>query len=252
MNLWQIVRPRCWCALALASAGCSAGASELPAGLEAALQARLEAGWQHAALPPALREGLQWQAQFSAPRGAALEPCPEGWELPPVALQRLARVSMPVRCGAARGSVVAQLQVRAAVWALRADTPAGRVLAPQDLLQLLQPVAHVNELLPASTWLGLPLRADGQAGQVLRARDVERPIAVRKGDKVEIRAQGDGVQVSVAGIATASAKLGDTITVRNARTGRPVKGTLIAPGVLQAGSQAPAGALQIRAEESDD
>ena len=60
-----------------------------------------------------------------------------------------------------------------------------------------------------------------------------------------------GVQVSVAGIATASGKLGETAVVRNARSGRPVKGTLIAPGVLLAGSQAPNGGVQVTAESGD-
>ena len=75
---------------------------------------------------------------------------------------------------------------------------------------------------------------------------------MRKGDKIEIRAQGDGVQVSVMGLATGSGKLGDTVTVRNARTGRPVKGQLIAPGVLLAAPQAPGGGVKVKAMESGD
>lgn len=225
--------------------------SALPAGLQTLVERQLDTAWQDA-LPRALHSTATVQVQFMAPRGAAATPCPQGWRVEAVALERLSRVSIPVHCAGQRGSVVAQLQVHAPIWTLRADTPAGHHLRTQDLEQRMQRITHRDEALPADALLGRQLKADGQAGQALQARHVLRPVAMRKGDKVEIRAQGDGVQVSVMGIATSTGKLGDTVTVRNARTGRPVKGLLIAPGVLQAAQQAPGGSVQIKAAGSAD
>lgn len=239
--------------LLLLSLGCQGapGGSTLPAGLQSVLEQRLHAAWRQA-LPSAQQEAAQWQVEFMAPRGAAATPCPTTWDVDAISLQRLTRVSIPVRCEGQRGSVVAQLQVHAPAWSLRADTPAGHTLREGDLVQRPQQIAHRDELLAASELLGRQLKTDGKAGQRLGARHVLRPVAMRKGDKIEIRAQGDGVQVSVMGIATGTGKLGDTVTVRNARTGRPVKGKLIAPGVLLAAQQAPSGSVQIKAAESAD
>jgi flagella basal body P-ring formation protein FlgA len=182
------------------------------------------------ALPAAQREGAQVQIGFGAARGAAHQPCPGGWEMGPLNFRHLARVTVPLRCESQRGSVVAQVQARAPVWTLRADVPAGRALRAEDLQLQLRELTQLEALLPESALLGMQLRADGRSGQMLEPRDIARPVVVRRGDKVEIRAQDDGVQVSVAGIATGSGKLGETAVVRNARSGRPVKGTLIAPG----------------------
>ena len=190
--------------------------------------------------------------QFVAPRGAANTHCPQGWRIDTIALRQLTRVSIPVLCGAERGSVVALLEVRAPVWTLRSDLPRGHSLRPEDLTPQSQRIAQISDVLAASDLIGLQLKNDTPAGQALRARDLLRPIAMRKGDKVEIRAQGDGVQVSVMGVATRTAKLGESVSVRNVRTGRLVQGVLIAPGVLQADSQPPAGAVQVRAAESGD
>lgn len=223
----------------------------LPADLQTAAQAQLQAAWSQL-LPAAQRTQASLQVQLTAPRGAANAPCPEGWTVPTVELHSLHRASIPVRCGSQRGSVVAQLQARAPVWTLRTDIPAGQALQTQDLELRPQTLSHRNDLLNASAPVGQHLKTAGRSGQALQARDLLRPIAMRKGDKVEIRAQGDGVQVSVMGLATGSGKLGDTVTVRNARNGRPVKGRLIAPGVLLAAPQAPGGGVKIKAMESGD
>lgn len=206
------------------------------------------------ALDPVQREGARVQIRFTAPRGAANSPCAGGWAVVgALNLRQLARVTVPLDCAGQRGSVVALVEASAPVWTLRTAIPAGQALRAGDLKLQLHNLTRLDTLVPGSLLAGGQLRADGEAGQVLQARDIDRPVVQRKGDKVEIRAQGDGVQVSVAGIATGSARLGEVVTVRNARTGRPVKGTLVAPGVLQAGSQAASGGVKIQtAQESGD
>lgn len=225
---------------------------ELPESVRGAVYRQVHAALLQA-LPAAQREGAQVQIGFGAARGAAHQPCPGGWEMGPLNFRHLARVTVPLRCESQRGSVVAQVQARAPVWTLRADVPAGRALRAEDLQLQLRELTQLEAPLPESALLGMQLRADGRSGQMLEPRDIARPVAVRRGDKVEIRAQDDGVQVSVAGIATGSGKLGETAVVRNARSGRPVKGTLIAPGVLLAGSQAPKDGVLVQVTaESDD
>lgn len=206
-----------------------------------------------AALLPTYGVGLSWQIQIGARRGAALSNCRDEWKVAAFQVQRLSRVSVPLTCNGQRGSVVLAINAKAPVWTLKHAVAAGQQLRAQDLALLPRPITQLNDVSAATNWVGARMKKAQDAGHLLQPQDVERPVLARKGDKIEIRAQGDGVQVSVDGIATSTGKLGETVTVRNARTGKPVKGMLIAPGVLQVQPLASStGSVHIKAAKSED
>lgn len=176
----------------------------------------------------------QVRVEWLAARGAALQDCPSGWTVQPPRLAQLRRVTMAVRCGSARGSLTARVQVERMAWTVHQDLPTAHLLQPGDA----QPQKHwmdTLERLPDATALpGSQLQRPLPAGSALHWRDLRQPTALHRGDKVEIRADSDGVTVSVQGVALGAARLGQRVQVRNARSQQLVEGVLIAPGIVQA------------------
>lgn len=198
---------------------------------------------------PALTRA-QAQIHWMAPRGAALQPCAEGWATELPQLRRLQRVTLALRCGAARGSLVARVQVQQPAWTARRDLPAGHTLQPQDLEHKPQWTDSLEP--PPEDWAphGAQVRKALAAGSVLHERDLDRPVLLRRGDKVEIRASGDGVTVSTQGLALGAASLGQRVSVRNVRSQQVIEGVVVAPGVVQAGARK-AGGVRVLPESSD-
>lgn len=62
---------------------------------------------------------------------------------------------------------------------------------------------------------------------------VSAPPVIRKGDRVIIQAKRAGLLVQAVGIANASGKPGQTISVRNQASGREVLGTVVGAGLVE-------------------
>lgn len=222
----------------LGSAGslCVQAAPAMDPNLPAVLRPQVQAAVL-AALPTALQNQVQVQLHFAAARGAAQKRCTDRWHVGPIDVQQLARISVPLECLGERGSVVARVQLHGPVAHLVQDAPAQHRLRPQDITTRTAPIAHADRWLDSAQLPGQLLRKATAAHTPLDTRAVERPVLLRRGDAVQILAHGGGVSVRVAGIATATARLGDTVTVRNARTQQLIKGRLTAPGVVEAGHE---------------
>lgn len=67
------------------------------------------------------------------------------------------------------------------------------------------------------------------AGEILRSPAVERPHAVSANQPVELEWQSSNVRLTIRGVATRSAALGERIPVRT-DSGRRVEATVVAPG----------------------
>ncbi len=93
-----------------------------------------------------------------------------------------------------------------------------------DLKQ--QFVADVNEVIGKSA--ARPL----QSQLPIRLASVKRPYAVRKGDRVTIEARGGGLSIQAVGVTKSGAELGQTVTVTNSDSGKDIRATVIAPGVV--------------------
>lgn len=183
------------------------------------------------------------------PRGAALGECPAGWLLSPLPPKAWQRLTIAVVCGTQHGSVVARIHAQLPVWTLRSDGAPGQPLKASDLALAPHRIYGPADVLPLETITGHALRRSTKAGTALQLRDLERPVFARKGDPVEIRARGgDGVTVSVAGIASKTGRMGEHARVRNARSQQWVSGQWVAPGVLEAGALQP-GAGSVRVEQ---
>lgn len=246
-------------AASLAVWGCGLATYTLPAHAGTASAALVASATAHvqqalgAPLEPALRATLTLQVRILGARGAAMQDCPAGWVLgavPPGSWQRL---TLPLSCGTAPGSVVARIHAQAPVWTLRSRGSAGQTLTAKDLTQATRRVHGADELLSLEALVGQQLRRNAKAGASLRLQDLVRPVFARKGETVEIRASGaDGVTVSVAGIASKTGYQGEQARVRNARSQQWVAGRWIAPRVLEASLLQPgSGGVKVEQESRD-
>lgn len=239
--------------------GCGLGTGTLPAHADAPPAALVASASAHvqqallAPLEPAVRATLTLQVRILGARGAALQDCPAGWVLGAVAPGSWQRLTLPLSCGAATGSVVARIHAQAPAWTLRSPASAGQILTAKDLTQTARRVHGVDELLPLEALLGQQLRRNAKAGASVRLQDLVRPVFARKGESVEIRASGaDGVTVSVAGIASKTGYQGEQARVRNARSQQWVAGRWIAPRVLEASPLQPgSGGVKVEQESRD-
>ena len=77
------------------------------------------------------------------------------------------------------------------------------------------------------------------AGTLLRGSMLERPLAVRRGDRVSIVSTRPGLTIESVGVAQSNARVGDAVQVRNASSQRLVQAWAIARGVVGTTPNAP-------------
>lgn len=217
--------------------------------VQAQAQARIEQALD-SALSAQQRASLTRQIRVASPRGAALQPCPSGWQWAPVSLEYWQRVHINVHCEGRAGSLVAVIDARAPVWATASDLPKGHRLQAQDLQRQEAPVHSLQDMPDAATLVHMQLRKPLRAGTALRLQHLERAVYARKGEKVEIRASVQGITVSMDGIAARTAYQGETLRVRNLRSQQWVTGRLVAPGILEASDQA-SGGVKVQMQSND-
>ncbi|MBA5873460.1 MAG: flagellar basal body P-ring formation protein FlgA [Nitrospira sp. CR1.2] len=67
----------------------------------------------------------------------------------------------------------------------------------------------------------------------IRLTSVRRPFAVRKGDRVTIEARQGGLSIQTVGVTKSHGEVGQTITVSNVDSGKDLRATVVAPGVVR-------------------
>ena len=67
----------------------------------------------------------------------------------------------------------------------------------------------------------------------IRLTSVRRPFVVHKGDRVTIEARQGGLSIQTVGVTKSHGELGQTITVSNVDSGKDLRATVVAPGVVR-------------------
>ena len=67
----------------------------------------------------------------------------------------------------------------------------------------------------------------------IRLTSVRRPFAVHKGDRVTIEARQGGLSIQTVGVTKSHGELGQTIVVSNVDSGKELRATVVAPGVVR-------------------
>ena len=70
------------------------------------------------------------------------------------------------------------------------------------------------------------------AQSAIRITAVRRPFAVHKGDRVMIEARQGNLSIQTVGVTKSHGEMGQTITVSNVDSGKELRATVVAPGVV--------------------
>lgn len=146
------------------------------------------------------------------------------------------RLSLKVQCSAPSSWTVylpARIEITAEVAVLARAVRRGEFVGPADIRWQRQDITRTPDALGRSDpHSGLVSRRNIAAGTVLRANMLERPLAVRRGDRVTIQSARPGLLIESAGEALSDARAGDSVRVRNATSRRLIQAWAIADGLV--------------------
>ncbi|MBV1788850.1 flagellar basal body P-ring formation protein FlgA [Marinobacterium sp. D7] len=80
--------------------------------------------------------------------------------------------------------------------------------------------------------VGKTARVSINNGEIITARVLEPSLAVRRGDRVTLEVRKGALLIRTDAIALEDGRLNEQIDVQNSRSGRQVRGTITAPGVV--------------------
>ncbi|MCB9737004.1 MAG: flagellar basal body P-ring formation protein FlgA [Deltaproteobacteria bacterium] len=122
------------------------------------------------------------------------------------------------------------VRVRAVVARHRVDR--GALITDADVTTALVPLADAG-VAEAALAVGRVARYPIGEGQPLRADALELPTLISRGDHVQAVISGATFAVRAPGEALSRGALGDTVTVRVARTNKIVTGVVTGPGTVE-------------------
>ncbi len=120
-------------------------------------------------------------------------------------------------------------------WVLKASVPAGQVLDPSlfELRRVEVTSDSASAGLPVEALHGTVAARPIPASSVVTERDIQRPIAVRRGDLVTVTVKARGVQAEALGTAVTDARIGESLRVVLNDTKRELTGRARAGGKIE-------------------
>jgi|TARA_R100000501_G_scaffold13151_3_gene23978 flagella basal body P-ring formation protein FlgA len=186
------------------------------------------------------QQGLSVRARPVDPR-LKLGACETPLDITPQDTNR----SLSVRCNDADGwrifvplmeaapALAAPDAPRPLVVALKTSLPRGALVTAKDVDLIPAPSAINSGMLrEAEAAVGHKLLRSVNAGTPLKLTMLERAPAVRRGDRVVLRASGKGFSVQVEGIAKEDGAEGDRVTAVNLSSGEKLAGRIDSDGAL--------------------
>ncbi|MGE0420375.1 MAG: flagellar basal body P-ring formation chaperone FlgA [Acetobacteraceae bacterium] len=119
------------------------------------------------------------------------------------------------------------------IWVTTHQLLPGDIVQAEDL-EARTPARHQPHLITTDRDLvGMEVRRRINGGQPVTFRDVGPRTAVKANAMVEVRWQAGPLSLVLRGRALEAGAVGDEIRVMNATTSRTLRGTIIAPGVVE-------------------
>jgi flagella basal body P-ring formation protein FlgA len=183
------------------------------------------------------RRTVRAQAPDPRLRLAACASTPEAF-LPNAGTATQSRQTVGIRCqGPVGWTVYLQVEVQAAgtVVVLARSLARGERIAASDLQVREQRVDHLRQgwFSSVDSVLGRRMLRPLNAGSVLTPSLVDRARDIEKGQRVELRAAGSGINVGMPGEALSDASRGDRVRVRNLSSDRIVEGVVRSAKVVE-------------------
>jgi flagella basal body P-ring formation protein FlgA len=122
---------------------------------------------------------------------------------------------------------------------LNRDMAAGEQIGPDDIVLTRVPKSRVmrGAVTDSGVIVGMIARRQLNAGTGLRDADLQKPIAVKKGETVTIVYRAPGVELSTRGQAMADGGIGDTIAVTNTQSHRQIQTVITGAGTVSVSPQ---------------
>lgn len=123
-------------------------------------------------------------------------------------------------------------QVLVDVITLNRNLERGAILKDSDVVVTRRPRSEVasDALTDRDLAVGLALRNAMQPGRPLRAADLNKPDMIQRNETVTLIYEVPGISLTMRGKATEAGGEGDTISVMNEQSKRPVQGVIVGPG----------------------
>lgn len=108
----------------------------------------------------------------------------------------------------------------------------GAILKAADVTVTRRPRTEISGdvLSDRNLAVGLALRNAVQTGRPLRAADLHKPDMIQRNEAVTLLYEVPGISLTMRGKATEAGSEGDTISVINEQSKRPVQGVIVGPG----------------------
>lgn len=149
------------------------------------------------------------------------------------------RLSVQVQCDAPTAWTVylpAEIRLQGEVAVLSRSVRRGEPVTEQDVSWQQQDVTAIpdalSRVIDEQPLVGLVGRRNLPAGTVLRPSMLERPLAVRRGERVTIVSSRPGLSIESVGEALADARVGEPIRIRNAGSRRLIQAWAVASGLV--------------------
>ncbi len=147
-------------------------------------------------------------------------------------------LSIHVRCSGETPWAIylkGEVNIWTAILVARHTLPRGHRLQASDMT-----LTKINITKARSGVLYRPDDADGkelrrglEAGKPIKIRDLIEPMVIKRGDRVQIAARAEGLQVLMTGTALRNGRLGEQIPISNDRSNRKLRAKVIAQGHVE-------------------
>lgn len=130
--------------------------------------------------------------------------------------------------------ITASIKQFAEVWVTKASVARGTLISKENSILDWREISHVNtqyyshEQSPVGLIAKRPLRM----GDILNTQALEKPLAVKRGDKVIVIARKNGLEIRATATALSSAAEGDRLKVRNISSDKVMEGTLFENSIV--------------------
>ena len=128
--------------------------------------------------------------------------------------------------------VPVQVTLHTVMLVARKPLSAEKILSAEDIAEQNGEATRPDILTDPSQAIGKVVKQGIGAGQVLRQGMLRDPYAIRQGQSVQVRVEGNGFKISTEGQAMGNAAEGQSVQVRTA-SGRLVAGTAYSNGVVR-------------------
>lgn len=142
-----------------------------------------------------------------------------------------------VRCLGSAGWTIytpVWVSVQAPVLVVTRQVARGTILKATDIRVETRDLGRLTSgyITLAADAIGKRLARSLGPGSVLRPASLRKPMLVKRGNRVTLLLRSPGMELRATGKALADGAIGDTVAVRNPKSGKRVEGIVSAPGII--------------------